>query len=111
MAELPNTHVMLALLRDGFHPQSPGGAVQLRGDGSPVLDYPVSDYLRDGLRRAYRSMAQIQFAAGATHVTPVHSDARAATSLAVRIAAVITWQVLQLGPRLQEPRLAAGSGP
>ncbi|MFJ4395258.1 GMC family oxidoreductase N-terminal domain-containing protein [Pseudomonas sp. NPDC089396] len=82
MAELPHTHVMLALLRDGFHPQSPGGTVALRGDGSPVLDYPVSDYLRDGLRRAYRSMAQIQFAAGATHVTPLHSDARATTDLA-----------------------------
>lgn len=82
MAELPHTHVMLALLRDGFHPESPGGAVELRGDGSPVLDYPVTDYLRDGLRRAFHSMAQIQFAAGATQVTPAHSDARAAASLA-----------------------------
>lgn len=81
MAELPHTHVMLALLRDGFHPDSTGGAVELRGDGSPVLDYPLSDYLRDGLRRAYHSMAQIQFAAGATQVTPVHSDARASASL------------------------------
>ncbi|MBC3478680.1 GMC family oxidoreductase [Pseudomonas taiwanensis] len=76
MADLPHTHVMLALLRDGFHPQSQGGEVELRGDGSPVLDYPVTDYLRDGLRRAYRSMAQIQFAAGARQVAPVHSDAR-----------------------------------
>jgi choline dehydrogenase-like flavoprotein len=81
MAELPHTHVMLALLRDGFHPESTGGAVELRGDGSPVLDYPVTDYLRDGLRRAYHSMAQIQFAAGATHVTPVHSDAGTASNL------------------------------
>ena len=53
--------------------------MELRGDGSPVLDYPVTDYLRDGLRRAYRSMAHIQFAAGATQVTPVHSDASAAS--------------------------------
>lgn len=81
MAELPHTHVMLALLRDGFHPESTGGSVELRGDGSPVLDYPLTDYLRDGLRRAYHSMAQIQFAAGAAQVTPVHSDARAAASL------------------------------
>lgn len=81
MAELPHTHVMLALLRDGFHPQSAGGEVQLRGDGSPVLDYPLTDYLREGLRRAFHSMAQIQFAAGATQVTPVHSDASAAASL------------------------------
>ncbi|MFK3771639.1 GMC family oxidoreductase N-terminal domain-containing protein [Pseudomonas sp. NPDC089406] len=75
MAELPHTHVMLALLRDGFHPQSQGGQVQLRDDGSPVLDYPVNDYLRDGLRRAWHSMAQIQFAAGARQVMPVHGDA------------------------------------
>ncbi|MFJ4441313.1 GMC family oxidoreductase N-terminal domain-containing protein [Pseudomonas sp. NPDC089422] len=81
MAELPHTHVMLALLRDGFHPQSTGGTVELRGDGSPVLDYSLTDYLRDGLRRAYHSMAQIQFAAGARQVTPVHGDARAAASL------------------------------
>jgi choline dehydrogenase-like flavoprotein len=26
-------------------PRQPGGAVELRGDGSPVLDYPVTDYL------------------------------------------------------------------
>lgn len=76
MAELPHTHVMLALLRDGFHPDSPGGQVELRGDGSPVLDYPVTGYLRDGLRRAWHSMAQIQFAAGARQVMPVHGDAR-----------------------------------
>lgn len=82
MAELPHTHVMLALLRDGFHPGSPGGSVALRGDGSPVLDYPVTDYLRDGLRRAYHSMAQIQFAAGARQVMPLHSDASSANSLA-----------------------------
>lgn len=80
MAELPHTHVMLALLRDGFHPESTGGTVELRGDGSPVLDYPVTDYLRDGLRRAFHSMAQIQFAAGAAQVTPVHSDASAAAN-------------------------------
>ena len=81
MAALPHTHVMLALLRDGFHPESQGGQVELRGDGSPVLDYPITDYLRDGLRRACLSMARIQFAAGATQVIPVHSDARYTTDL------------------------------
>ncbi|TLP58214.1 MULTISPECIES: GMC family oxidoreductase [Pseudomonas] len=76
MSELPHTHVMLALLRDGFHPHSQGGQVELRDDGSPVLDYPITDYLRDGLRRAWHSMAQIQFAAGARQVLPLHGDAR-----------------------------------
>ncbi|EIK98523.1 glucose-methanol-choline oxidoreductase [Pseudomonas sp. M47T1] len=81
MAQLPHTHMMLALLRDGFHPQSQGGAVELRSDGSPVLDYPVSDYAWDGVRRAFQTMAEIQFAAGARSVTPLHNDARAASSL------------------------------
>ena len=31
---------------------SPGGAVRLRGDGSPVLDYPLNDFIWDGARRA-----------------------------------------------------------
>ena len=68
----PNTHALLALLRDGFHPQAPGGRVTLRGDGSPVLDYPLTDFVMDGARRALLSMAEIQFAAGAREVVPAH---------------------------------------
>ncbi|KAA5835634.1 GMC family oxidoreductase [Pseudomonas chlororaphis] len=82
MRQLPHTHAMLALLRDGFHPDSSGGSVELRGDGSPVLDYQVSDYAWDGLRRAFHSMAQIQFAGGARAVMPMHSDARYVKTLA-----------------------------
>jgi choline dehydrogenase-like flavoprotein len=72
----PNTHVLLALLRDGFHEQSAGGEVRLRSDGSPVLDYPLTDFVMDGARRALRTMAQIQFAAGAQRVLPVHEMAQ-----------------------------------
>jgi choline dehydrogenase-like flavoprotein len=75
MQQMPFTHAMIALLRDGFHPQSEGGRVALKSDGSPVLDYPINDYLWDGMRRAYLSMAEIQFAAGAREVLPVHEDA------------------------------------
>ena len=82
MNQLPHTHAMLALLRDGFHPDSPGGAVELRGDGTPVLDYQVSPYAWDGLRRAFHSMAEIQFAAGAKSVKPLHHDARFVNNLA-----------------------------
>ncbi|APC22668.1 MULTISPECIES: GMC family oxidoreductase [Pseudomonas] len=81
MEQLPHTHAMLALLRDGFHPDSTGGNVELRGDGTPVLDYQVSPYAWDGLRRAFHSMAEIQFAGGAKAVKPLHSDARFAKSL------------------------------
>jgi choline dehydrogenase-like flavoprotein len=68
----PNTHSLLALMRDGFHEHSPGGQVRLRSDGTPVLDYPLNDYVMQGARRAFLSMAEIQFAAGARSVAPVH---------------------------------------
>ncbi len=49
--------------------------VELRGDGSPVLDYRMTDYTWDGIRRAFHNMAKIQFAAGAKAVAPVHANA------------------------------------
>ena len=75
MEQLPHTNLMLALLRDGFHEGSAEGRVELRGDGSPVLDYRMTDYSWDGVRRAFLSMAEIQFAAGAKAVMPLHADA------------------------------------
>lgn len=80
MAALPHANAMLALLRDGFVPESPGGRVRIADDGSPTLDYEVSDYLWDGVRRAYLSMAEAQFAAGAQRVRPAHLDATWYTS-------------------------------
>ncbi|MDM4766270.1 GMC family oxidoreductase [Pelomonas sp. SE-A7] len=80
--QFPNTQVMIALLRDGFHEQSAGGQVKLRGDGTPQLDYALNDYLFDGVRRAYLAMAEIQFAAGAQSVRPVHEQAADYKSLA-----------------------------
>jgi choline dehydrogenase len=74
MAQLPNYNAVLALLRDGFVPESEGGQVRVGSDGSPVLDYNFSPYMWDGIRRAFLSMAEIQFAAGATHVRPAHLD-------------------------------------
>jgi choline dehydrogenase-like flavoprotein len=76
LRQFPHTQGLLALLRDGFHAESPGGNVQLRDDGSPVLDYPLNDFVMDGARRALLSMAEIQFAAGARQVMPAHQMAR-----------------------------------
>jgi choline dehydrogenase-like flavoprotein len=80
MRTLDRGQVVIALLRDGFDPRSAGGRVLLRDDGSPVLDYPISDYLRDGIRRAFLVMAEIQFAAGAASVQAMHEYARPAGS-------------------------------
>jgi choline dehydrogenase-like flavoprotein len=74
LRQLPHLQVVIALLRDGFHRESTGGMVALRADGTPVLDYPLNNYLWDGARRAFASMAQIQFAAGATTVMPVQAS-------------------------------------
>jgi choline dehydrogenase-like flavoprotein len=75
MAQFPHTQALLALLRDGFHEQSPGGQVKLRSDGSPTLDYPLTSYFWEGARRALLSMAEIQFAAGAQRVSARHEQA------------------------------------
>jgi choline dehydrogenase-like flavoprotein len=72
LQQFPHTHSLLALMRDGFHPQSVGGQVRLRSDGSPELDYPLTDFVMDGARRALLSMAELQFAVGAKRVYPVH---------------------------------------
>ncbi len=76
MQQFNQLQVSIALLRDGFHPQSQGGSVSLDKQQQPVLDYPITDYLWQGARRALLSMAELQFAAGAKQVLPIHHDAR-----------------------------------
>lgn len=75
MKRLPHIHACIALLRDGFHEESLGGEVQLRDDLTPGLHYPITEYLWEGFNRAYLAMAEIQFAAGASAVMPLHHDA------------------------------------
>lgn len=75
MQQFPHLQGMLALLRDGFAVDSPGGTVALDGDGRPVLDYPLNDAIWDGARRALLTMAEIQFVAGASGVQVAHESA------------------------------------
>jgi len=102
MRDFPHLSGMLALLRDGFHEGAPGGTVRLRADGSPELDYPMSDYLWDGARRALLTMAEIQFAAGAHGVQPAHEMARRYTSWQEAKAAIAA-----LPQGLQRTRVAS----
>lgn len=97
LTSFPHNHTLLALLRDGFHAQAPGGRVKLRSDGSAVLDYPLSDYVLEGGRSALLSMMEIQFAAGARQVMPLHEMASPYTSWAQARAAVLA---LPMKPRL-----------
>jgi choline dehydrogenase-like flavoprotein len=76
MKSFANTQVVIALMRDGFNDQSVGGSVELRHDHSPVLDYDITPFVWDGMRRALLTMAEIQFAAGAKTVMPLHESAQ-----------------------------------
>ena len=82
MRQFPHVHGLLALLRDGFHDEAAGGTVAIDASGAPVLDYPLTPFIWDGVRRALLSMAEIQFAAGARSVYPVHELAGHYTSWA-----------------------------
>ena len=98
MAQMPHLQVIIALMRDGFNMQSTGGTVGLRGDGTPLLDYPISPFVWDGARRALKSMARIQFAAGARMVVPVHEAASPAKSLdeALRQIDALPMEILRM---------------
>jgi len=119
MRDLPYVQVVIALLRDGFHPGSVGGSVGLQGDGTPVLDYPLNEYFWNGARRALLTMAQIQFAAGAKTVMPVQTsgahyatwrDAEsgiAAATLAPLATTVVSAHVMGGCPLGPDPKRAA----
>lgn len=75
MDQLDHTQCMIALLRDGFHEQSQGGAVEINDKGQPALDYPINEYLLEGVRRAWNVMIEMQFATGAKSARPAHKQA------------------------------------
>jgi choline dehydrogenase-like flavoprotein len=105
-----NGQVLIALLRDGFHEQSQGGQVLLRGDGSAVLDYPLTDYLWEGLFDAYLHMAEVQFAAGATEVLPFHLDAKPYGSLAEAKAGIAALPAKPVRGAIFTAHLMGGCG-
>lgn len=110
LAQFPKTHALLALMRDGFHEQSPGGRVTLRSDGTPVLDYPLNDFVMDGARRAFLSMAEIQFAAGAKSVLPVHEMAQRYGSWAQAREAITALPMKPLLTRVVSAHVMGGCG-
>ena len=108
MREFNNTHVLLALLRDGFHAESQGGRVTLRDDGSPLLDYPLNDFVFEGVRRAYLAMAEIQFAAGAKHVLPIHEQAAPYTTWQQARQAITALPLRPLSTRVVSAHVMGG---
>lgn len=76
MRELPHLSASIGMLRDGFHEDCPGGTVELRKDGTPVVDYPVNAYLMEGVRHSLLSQTEMHFAAGARKARARHSQAQ-----------------------------------
>jgi choline dehydrogenase-like flavoprotein len=91
--DYPHTQMMLALLRDGFHPESIGGTAMLNIDGSAMLHYPLSDYVLEGFRQALLTMAEVQFAAGAKKVLPMHEQGSRYTNWADTKAAIAKFDM------------------
>ena len=108
MSQLARLQVTIALLRDGFHADSPGGNVVRRRDGWPALDYSMTPYLWDGVRRAWLAMAELQFAAGATRVMTLHEDARAASSWREAKASVEALTLKPLAARILSAHVMGG---
>jgi choline dehydrogenase-like flavoprotein len=108
LRQFPHMHSLLALMRDGFHPQSTGGQVKLQSDGSPVLHYELNDFVMDGARRALLSMAEIQFAAGARTVVPVHELAGTYTTWAEAQAAIKALPMKPLLTRVVSAHVMGG---
>ena len=94
MKDFPNTHALLALLRDGFHEQASGGKVKLRRDGTPVLDYSLTPCIVDGARR----------------VTPGHEAAMPYTKWAQARSAIAGLQVVPYPTRVVSAHVMGGCG-
>jgi choline dehydrogenase-like flavoprotein len=110
LRQFPNSHAVLALLRDGFHPESPGGSVRLRPDGSPELDYPLTPFVLEGARRALLSMAEIQFAAGARQVVPGHELAQPYRSWSQARSAIAALPMQPLLAKFVSAHVMGGCG-
>ncbi len=110
MREFTHAHVLLALLRDGFHPESQGGQVILAADGLPILDYPLTPVIWEAARRALLAMAEIQFAAGARWVSPVHEASPGYTSWAEARRGILDLPLKPLLCRVVSAHVMGGCG-
>ena len=75
-----------------------------------MLDYPLTDYVMEGGRRALLSMMEIQFAAGAKQVLPLHEMAQPYTSWAQARDAVKALPMKPLLTRVVSAHVMGGCG-
>lgn len=72
MERMENTAVHLALTGDGLHDDVPGGQVEVRKDGTPLLDYVIAPKIWKAFREAQKVIAKIQLATGAKRAITFH---------------------------------------
>ncbi len=110
MRDFAHAQALIALVRDGFHPESAGGRVRLRSDGSPFLDYPLTGVFWEAARRALLAMAEIQFAAGARRVLPVHEACAGYDNWAAARRGIAELQLAPLRCRVVSAHVMGGCG-
>ena len=108
MRELPHLQVALALLRDGFHPDSPGGTVALDGDGCAGARLSADAVLWHGVRDAFRTMAELQFAAGARTVMPIHGAGASFGDFATARAAIDAFALAPIATTVVSAHVMGG---
>jgi hypothetical protein len=79
---------MVVLLCEDFNDDSKRGAIKLASDGSAFVNYPINDYLWEGVKSMHLTISKLQFAAGAKTVKPTHVDAKFETSWEASKAAI-----------------------
>lgn len=82
MKQLPFLQTTIALHRDGYNAHEKCGTVEVSGDTGVTLDYPIDDYLNHSLVKSMLEIMEIQFAAGAEYVIPMHIEGRPLKSMA-----------------------------
>ena len=68
----------------------------------------MTDYLWEGVRRAYLAMAQLQFAAGATTVMPLHENGAPLASWRAARAAIESLPLRSLASRVVSAHVMGG---
>ncbi|MDH5434719.1 MAG: GMC family oxidoreductase, partial [Gammaproteobacteria bacterium] len=108
MEQLPHINAVLALVRDGFHEESQGGSIELDKHGYPVLDYPLTPILWKTFKESFANMMELQFAAGAKQVMPMHRDAGFINSWSEAKKALETLPMKPLRAKLFTAHLMGG---
>ena len=110
MERFGQTQVLLALHHDGMSEAAPGGRVVLDAQGQSVLDYPITPQLWASFWQAFGVMAEVQFAAGAEAVLPLHEQAGVYRGLKALKAALPGLGQEVLKAKLASAHVMGGAG-